>query len=231
MSPGTLLKFVRGMPAPLTPTAFLDLDGPILDVSLRHYRVYADSTASLGGTPISQAAFWSAKRLKTPDHELLGLSGLPAKNAAYQTLKLQGIETPSYLAHDRLQPQTKESLRQIALRYRLVLVTLRQSRSALQNQLAALELSPFFASILSGPADRRTGWETKCELIRSAGIVPGPDDFFAGDTETDILAGRALGVTTVAVCNGIREESILRQMSPDLIVLTLADLTSTKILK
>lgn len=220
------------MPADMKPIAFLDLDGPILDVAPRHHRVYGDIITSLGGTPISQEAFWSAKRLKTPDYDLLGQSGLLAETiVAYQALKVRAIEAPSYLIHDRIQPQSKETLKLIAHRYRIILVTLRHSRKELENQLAALELSSYFSLVLSGPAGSRTGWETKRELVRKAGVVPGPEDFFAGDTETDILAGRALGVTTVGVCNGIREESILRQMSPDLIVLNLADLTSTKILK
>jgi phosphoglycolate phosphatase len=219
------------MPAPVKPVAFLDLDGPILDVSVRHYRVYADSIASLRGTPVSQQVYWAAKRRKTPDRALLVLSGLPDATASYHALKLQAIESPAYLAHDRIQQYAVKSLEQIALRYDLVLVTLRHSRSALEQQLAELRLVPLFRKILSAPAGPHSGWETKCALVREAGLTPRSGDFFAGDTETDILVGRALGITTVAVCDGIREEGILRQYAPDFVVFTLSDLSSTPLMK
>lgn len=219
------------MSATVKPVAFLDLDGPILDVSSRHYLVYADSVASLRGTPVVKQVFWAAKRRKTTDRELLALSDLPNDATSYQALKLRNIENPAYLAHDRIQAHAQVALKRIAGRYDLVLVTLRHSRSALQQQLERLGLASLFMKVLSAPAGPRSGWETKCALVMEAGLTPGVGSFFAGDTETDILAGRALGITTVAVCDGIREEGILRQYAPDLIVLTLSDLASTPLLK
>ena len=56
-------------------------------------------------------------------------------------------------------------------------------------------------------------------------------DFFAGDTATDILAGRALGIFTVAVCDGIRDEAFLRKLAPDYIIPSLVALSATNLLQ
>ncbi len=213
------------------PTAFLDLDGPLLDVSTRHYRVYADLCAHLGGTPLAHAEFWSAKRSKTPDAEILRRSGLSDSVAEYRASKLTRIEDPDYLRLDRLQAGAGDMLVRLAERYRVVLVTLRQRRDALQAELEALGIGRHFADVLSAPAGAAEGWEVKCALVRKAGITPEPRDFFAGDTETDIIAGKALGVSTVAVCDGIRNESFLTALSPDWIIPTLSELTRTTLLR
>ncbi len=230
MPSGIVLESLCGMPADLKPIAFLDLDGPILDVAPRHHRVYGDIVTSLGGTPLSLDEFWVAKRHRVPDREILARSGL-AEVADYGERKRKVIEDLAYLRLDRLQPDVPEMLRQIGLRYRVVLVTLRQSASALREQLDNLGVDRFFTHILSAPADRRSGWETKLEMVRGAGLTGTPPGFFAGDTETDILAGRALGMATVAVCNGIRDEALLRCVSPDWVIPTLANLSSTELLK
>lgn len=212
------------MPHGLRPIAFLDLDGPILDVASRHYRVYRDAVTQLGGRPVSSADFWSAKRRKVPDRDILARTGLAAAADSYHALKLEFIEAPSYLADDRLQAATPATLERIGCRYHLVLVTLRRSPSALRQQLATLGLISYFDHVLSAPADSGSGWKTKLALVRDAGFAAGAGDFFAGDTETDIKAGRALGITTVAVCNGIRDEDLLRAEQPDWIISSLADL-------
>jgi phosphoglycolate phosphatase len=231
MSRRSLLEPIRGLPSAVTPTAFLDLDGPILDVSLRHYRVYADGVTRLGGAVVDRETYWSAKRNKTPDREILAQNGLREAADAYHAIKMELIESPSYLAHDRLQLGAADTLRRIAKRFRLVLVTLRHSELALSAQLDALGIRAGFSNVLSAPGDAGNRWETKRDLVARAGLVAGEGDFFAGDTETDILAGRALGITTVAVCNGIRDERYLRPLAPDWIIPSLANLTDTGFLE
>jgi phosphoglycolate phosphatase-like HAD superfamily hydrolase len=166
-----------------------------------------------------------------PDREILGLSGVVPNEAEYKISKLGKIEDPENLALDRLQPGVMEALDRLALRYRIVLVTLRHSREALDQELKALGIAGHFEEVLSGPAGGIPGWKVKCGLVEKAGIVQGKNDFFAGDTETDIVAGKSLGITTVAVCNGIRNESFLRALSPDWIVPTLPELLNTALLK
>ncbi len=205
-------------------TAVLDLDGPILDVSLRHYQVYAGGVRKLGGEPMDLGSFWAAKRDKNSDHEILSRSGLPAAAGAYQVFKRETIEATDHLSLDRLQPGARETLHRLAERHSLVLVTLRHSRRRLQQQLAELEIASLFTHVLSAPAGEVSGWQVKRDLILEAGCVLGPGTFIAGDTETEIHAGRALAISTIAVCDGIRDERHLRVLAPDWLIPTLADL-------
>jgi phosphoglycolate phosphatase-like HAD superfamily hydrolase len=211
------------MPAAMT-TALLDLDGPILDVSPRHHRVYADGVRRLGGEPLDLGTFWAAKRDKISDHEILSRSGLPAAAEAYQGIKRETIEATYYLRLDRLQPGARDILYRLAERHSLVLVTLRHARRELLHQLAALEIASLFTHILSAPAGAAPGWQVKRDLVLEAGLALGPGAFIVGDTETEIHAGRELAVSTVAVCNGIRDERHLQPLAPDWLVPTLADL-------
>ena len=208
-------------------TALLDLDGPILDVSPRHHRVYADGVSRLGGEPMDIGTYWAAKRDKISDHEILNRSGLPAASDAYQVIKRETIEAADYLSLDRLQPGTWEILHCLAEKHSLVLVTLRHSRRRLLRQLAMLKIAKLFTHVLSAPAGAVPGWQVKRDLVMGAGVALGPGAFIAGDTETEIRAGRALAVSTVAVCNGIRDERHLRPLAPDWLVPTLADLPAS----
>ncbi len=208
-------------------TALLDLDGPILDVSPRHHRVYADGVRRLGGEPLDLGTFWAAKRGKISDHEILSRSGLPAAAEAYQVIKRETIEAADYLSLDRLQPGARDILHRLAERHSLVLVTLRHSRRGLLHQLAVLEIASLFTHILSARAGAVPGWQVKRDLVLEAGVALGPGAFIAGDTETEIRAGRALAVSTIAVCDGIRDERHLRPLAPDWLIPTLADLPAT----
>jgi len=231
MFTGDLLKSLRRMSTVMKPAALLDLDGPILDVSLRHYLTYSNGIMRLGGKPVDRDTFWQAKRHKTPDSEILAQSGLHLEADAYNAIKFETIESIPYLNFDQLQPGVPAILRQIANRYHLILVTLRHSRDRLIEQLVSFGISGYFDNVLNIAVSTKTGWETKRDLINDAGIAVGTGDFFVGDTETDILAGKALGVMTVAVCNGIRAESYLKPLAPNWIIATLADLPATNLLK
>ena len=51
---------------------FIDLDGPILDVSDRYYYSYANSLKEIGGRILDKDEYWNLKRTKVPDYDILG---------------------------------------------------------------------------------------------------------------------------------------------------------------
>jgi phosphoglycolate phosphatase len=203
---------------------FFDFDGPILDVSVRHHRVYADAVSELRGAPLGRDVFWEAKRHKTPEEEILRQSGLDAGAAeAFRRLKLERIEATRYLALDLLQPGIVPVLEQLASTHTLILVTLRNSRRQLEAQLEQLGLTVFFPLVLSGNESESEGWRVKCGLIQRHFPALDPVDWLIGDTETDVLAGKHLGLRTAAVTNGIRTKERLEALHPDVILPTAAD--------
>ena len=48
--------------------------------------------------------------------------------------------------------------------------------------------------------------------------------FFIGDTGVDVMAGKALGMHTIAVLSGFRERTILEGYAPDYIFNDISDI-------
>jgi phosphoglycolate phosphatase len=210
-----------------TPTAFLDLDGPLLDVSRKHYELYCDLVKGFVGVPLSFDDFWECKRQRVSDRNILERSGLASRAEEYSARKVELIETDAYLAFDTIQQGAMEVLSALKDNFMLVLVTLRRSRLALDLQLSRLGLDRALDRVLTSSdvaaADHAEGWRIKSQLVRDAGFCTGPSDFFAGDTETDIRAGQDLGTRTVAVVNGIRDDRFLLPLRPTVVVSTISD--------
>lgn len=185
--------------------------------------MYADAVGELGGTPLNREVFWEAKRRRLPEKEILLQSGLDAcATEVFRRLKLERIEASRYLNYDLLQPGIGPALQQLARQHTLILVTLRNSREQLEAQLARLGLIPFFQLILSGNETETEGWRVKYGLIRKHFPKLDPSSWLIGDTETDIMAGKHLGLRTAAVTNGIRTREWLEALKPDAILPTAA---------
>jgi pyrophosphatase PpaX len=68
--------------------------------------------------------------------------------------------------------------------------------------------------------------EPLLEAARRASVEPG-DAIYIGDSTHDVIAGRAAGMTTVAVLWGPFERDVLEAVRPDFLVSTPADLIAT----
>jgi phosphoglycolate phosphatase-like HAD superfamily hydrolase len=206
-------------------TLYIDLDGPILDVSEKYYRVYADIVSSMGGTALPKTKYWFLKRQKTLLDKILEQSGLlPSCAAQYTTARMEMIESQKFLQYDRIQPQATETLTKLGNKHILVLVTLRTSAEALDHELHRLGLRRFFQEILSAPGKPQQRYMTKVALIRSLGTISSEEGIIVGDTETDIAAGKELSLTTIAVLNGIRTRRMLEICRPDHLIDNFADI-------
>ena len=196
---------------------FFDLDGPILDVSGKYYRVYADIVGQLGGYPLPRAEYWSRKRAREPDVIILRDSGVAATCLApFQARRRELIETRPYWLLDVVWPEVRAALVGLADRMAVVLVTLRNNPAELRAELAELGLASCFAGVLSasGDASGPDRHAAKVSLVRAryGTVAPG---WFVGDTETDLRSGTALGLRRAAVTFGIRETEALRRENPD----------------
>jgi len=206
-------------------TLFLDLDGPILDVSRRYYRVHqlcrgADPPAKLG-----PAEFWELKRARVTMGEVLARDGVsPGEAPDYAARWRELIEAPAHLLLDQPWPGVHALLAAWRPLHQLVLVTLRQRPEALRDQLHRLQLAPLFHEILQASPEHPEGWREKERLLR------GSPRFAAGacvigDTEIDIRAGKLAGLRTVGVLNGIRRRGLLEAENPDYLVEDLGGLS------
>jgi phosphoglycolate phosphatase len=198
-------------------TIFLDLDGPLLDVSERYHRLHCNLVSRHGGRPLDRETYWQAKRERVPEPEILAPTGL-SRQAIAEIDATRGrlIESPEYLAFDRPWPWTISTLQALAGVSMLVLVTLRRRSDRLLRQLGELDLHRYFERVLAGPGDGTV--ETKARLVRDEGILIPPGSIMVGDTEVDIASGKALNLRTIAVRSGIRSDAHLARWAPDLLV-------------
>lgn len=195
---------------------FCDLDGTLVDVSKRHYIVYSEVTNELGGKPLSSEEYWTLKRSKAEWGKILPLSML---NLTYESAFLDKfiakIEHPNYLRIDELFPDSLpvlDWLNQIGDCY---LVSLRRNRMNLLGQLDDLKINTCFKEILTGHSET-DGYDVKIRLIKSR--LENDKGFIIGDTEADVVTGKQLGISTIAVQSGIRDRTFLASLSPDYLV-------------
>jgi len=201
---------------------YLDLDGPVLDVSRRYYLIYRDLLKQAGYLPLGQNSYWSLKRLKVTEAAIVQRIMSECGVSAYIDQRAQLLEDSTYLVYDMLQPGVLDTLKGWSKQHRLYLVTLRRNRVALMSQLKLLGISSVFEEIFCAQ-DADQSWKTKCEWMRSS-CVTNREAVIVGDTEVDVLAGRAAGIQTISVTCGIRSRRFLEQLSPDRLFSNIAGL-------
>ena len=200
----------------------IDLDGPILDVSERYYRVYSDTLNSIGLDPLAKEPYWRLKRNKVSEPEILAESGTVSADLIAEYLKTRDerIESAEYLIFDQTWPNISETLKTLRSRGALALVTMRKFKKLLDQQLNSLKLLDSFDSVLTAGPDEVANerGERKAQLVRGCYGNQEISGWFVGDTETDIQSGRLLGLRTAAITFGIRNVEHLKAISPDVML-------------
>lgn len=156
-------------------------------------------------------SYWDMKRRRARTAELVAASALTMPTRQFEQRALDLIESDAMLLRDRLQPGAIRSLDGLRTRFRVVVVTMRRSRGKLAEQLRHLDLYPHFDELVVCPVGRPKALALHDSPLTSNLVGA----HWIGDTEVDIEAGRALGVTTWAVLCGIRNAEVLRACHPD----------------
>lgn len=200
---------------------FFDLDGPILDVSEKYYQAYTHSLRGLSSTVLSKNDYWTLKRLRVSDYDILSKTSSEHLLNEYQTKRNQLIETKEMLRYDYVWPELQKIYEALFNEVPTVLITLRTKSEMVKWQLKKLNIDSWFFSILSHPSTgiSHERWKIKVDAINETNILKNidvEDCVFVGDTETDIMAGKQLGMKTIGVSFGIRDEKLLLQLKPDL---------------
>ncbi len=202
---------------------FCDLDGTLINVKNRHYAVYRDVAVELNGQAITKSEYWTLKRQKCKWPEILIKSKLSFKDEGVFLKKfICKIEDPKYLAQDTLFPGVISALEIISDYGDLYLVSLRRNKDNLLGQLEALNIAQYFQTVLTGHSEN-DGYDVKIQLIEN--LLEKDKGIVIGDTEADVMTGKILGLTTVAVKTGIRDEKFLKKLEPDYLI---SDITHIK---
>lgn len=209
-----------------TRAIFFDLDGTLIDISEKYYRVYRDfMLAHTRRRALSKEKFWRLKRQKQQAAALIKDTALVGE---YNRFFIENIEQEKYLRFDTPFTFSISLLHDMQLQgLRVYIVTLRRKRANLLRQMKALHFMGL-AIFLSPPAlsfDNTSHHVLKRELIQQ---YAQRGDIIIGDTDTDILCGKNLDLTTVAVLSGISSYAVLKRYSPDYLVRDVRSLRKLK---
>ena len=200
---------------------YFDLDGTLVDVRKRHYAAYADTMRELGLTPLPEQTYWDARRDGASNADLMGNVDAEC-HSRFAEKWLARVESPSYVRLDTLIPGARATLAALRESYELVLVTMRQDRASLLEQLDELSLRKFFSAVYS--RDGSDEPQSKSKLIRLFGNSVRDGATVIGDSEADVEAARDLGIESVCVTSGVRSRRYLDGLEPDEVVSTIVQL-------
>jgi phosphoglycolate phosphatase len=198
---------------------FFDLDGTLWDSQDRLYSLFCDLVPE---NSLSRDEYWRLKRMKVSNEEILKtlFHYNRDKITAFTSTWLSLIESSRYLKKDHLFPFTRDVLSFLRSRgHNVFFVTLRQSEEMAEKEIVEKDIARFCVSCLVS-----NGASTKDQVVRDASISISRDDFFIGDTGVDVMAGKALGMHTIAVLSGFRERTILEGYAPDYIFNDISDI-------
>jgi phosphoglycolate phosphatase len=208
---------------------FCDLDGPLIDVSRRYYKTYQLAIAEVQAqgkgrslAPLSSLQFWQMKQERMPDADIAFCSGLRHEQIELFLAKvLDIVNQPLLLQEDCVQSGVFQSLQLLKrLGASLSVVTLRCQAQAVQL-LKQFQLDSFFDQIC-GVEDRLSAYQNYTEgkqaLLKGLMDQISPSalnrQWIIGDTEADVQAGQALGLSTVALTCGMRSRQYLQRLQP-----------------
>lgn len=195
-----------------------DLDGTLIDSKLRLYRLFQELVPT---SSLSYSEYWDLKQNKISNQtilaEKLGFESSAIDHFLEKWMAL--IEDPKYLALDECIPRIHQTLRILREDAALYICTARQHPRRATEQVKRLGLLPFFHEILV--TEQRL---EKKELISLKVEELTSDDWMVGDTGSDVLCGKALGMNTCAVLSGFLNEASLAGYKPDRLLNSVADL-------
>ncbi len=194
------------MSAERRPYCFMDFDGTLTDNRERLYHFYTANAPQGSGELLTIEEFWERKRLGI--HEL---EQEQAARAAYDAEKKRVIETPEYLAKDRVFTYSKDALERIRGKYDLILLTRRSHSDFFYEEWERTGLAEYFTAVHVIPHS----YGGKADFIRDNYAVDPERDVIVGDTEDDLKAGRELGLISFLVLSGIRTEWIVQKYFAD----------------
>jgi phosphoglycolate phosphatase-like HAD superfamily hydrolase len=199
--------------------ALKDTEGFYREFSPQHQVV-----KPLPSSVLTKEQFWQMKQNRVPDREIAKRSGLSEEKIdLFLARVVKIVNRADLLDRDTLQPGVSWALNLLRTQgVKLILVTLRNRLEATKI-LEQHGLRKLFTGIY-GTDDSQAAYqnytEIKTYLLDRAMKDCLPTTAFPhhswmiGDTEADILAGKAMGIPTIGLTCGIRSYRQLSQLQP-----------------
>ncbi|MBF0398910.1 MAG: HAD hydrolase-like protein [Desulfobacterales bacterium] len=190
---------------------WLDFDGTILNVKKRYVSVYQKICNDIKIKPMEPNQYWECLCNGLSTKNILGNDCPEDIYAKFIQLRTTLIEAPDFLAMDNMRDGAFTTIKKLkAIGIILILLTGRDNRKNLLNQLSKLELKDNFHQIYN--ASPYGGWQAKAYVLKQ---FAQKEDMIFGDTPSDILAGIHSSIRTCALHGGMSTDSRLRKANPN----------------
>ncbi len=187
---------------------FFDFDGTLIDSSERLYKLFC---TLIPECKLTKKEYWDLKRNKINHQMILEKYFCKYDYDEFNKKWLSLIETEKYLNYNKIFSFTKPLLQQLYEKYSLYLLTSRQSKKNLMQELQSMDIKKYFTEIFVTENKK-----TKIEILKEQVLLP--EDILVGDTGKDIQTAQEAGIQSVAVTNGFMSEEKLREYKPDFII-------------
>ncbi|MGN0014152.1 MAG: HAD family hydrolase [Candidatus Gastranaerophilaceae bacterium] len=183
---------------------FFDLDGTILDASDRLYCLFCDLIPEC---KFSKDEYWQLKRNKV-NHKMILEKYFPEYDfETFNTRWLELIETDKYLSLDKIYIGVYELLEKLQKNNEIYLLTARQSKEKLFEELERLNLEKYFNEILVTENKK-----TKKDLLEMLNL--NDNDIFITDMGKDVQTAQSAGIRSVAVTYGFMCREKIKEYEP-----------------
>lgn len=193
-----------------------DIDGTLLDTRDAWVAAFDAGLAAIRKTSIpgSEAAQWIGTPIEVIYAERCGLAG---DELAKAVREFQRIEADSVREGMRAYPGVREAIASLAA-WKLAAVT-NKRRDTTVEALRVTGLLPFFAVVLGGDsvAHKKPAPDLVLRAASALGVQP-TECAVVGDTENDVVAGKAAGARTIGVTWGYGTRARLEAAGVDYLI-------------
>ena len=185
---------------------FFDFDGPINNVAKRYFIIHKILLKKLNIRHNNNfEKYWKIKRSKK---DLIFFKKKILYKKKYLKFWMKFIEKKKFLHLDKLHFYSIKTLKILRnKKYELYLITLRNNKKNLINQITKYKIKYLFKKIICPKKNKKIGFSKYYGIKNSK--VPLSNSIIIGDTEEDIIAGKLLNIPSVAVLNGIRNKKLI----------------------
>jgi phosphoglycolate phosphatase-like HAD superfamily hydrolase len=194
---------------------FFDFDGPINNVAKRYYIIHKILLKKLNIKYDNNfKKYWKIKRSKK---DLIFFKKKILYKKKYLKFWMKIIEKKKFLHLDKLHFYSIKTLKILRnKKYELYLITLRNNKKNLLNQITKYKIKHLFKKIILPKKNKKIGFSKYYAIKKSK--VSLSKSIIIGDSEEDIIAGKLLNIPSVAVLNGIRNKKFLGSLKPTYII-------------
>lgn len=197
---------------------FFDLDGTLVDIRKRQYKLYRDYARLYGIQTLDIRVYQHLKRLRVPEGDIAAKTFPKTRVENYTTWRKAHIEDEKYLKEDVLYRGVKKLL--MSLRHHnLSIVTSRDHRDRVIRELTRLGIRAFFSHLfavgVTDPVRKKT--EAIERMIDDQRLVK-KDILLVGDSEIEYETAHALSIGFVGVSYGVRTKKFLTDLGARVVV-------------